>query len=420
MKLSKCSFAQSEISYLGHIISDTGVSTDPSKTSAMTNWAVPTNATELRGFLGLTGYYRKFIKGYGVVAKPLTNLLKNKMFVWSEEAQTAFVHLKQLLVQAPVLAIPNFEEQFVIETDACDGGIGAVLMQRDKPVAFLSKALGPAHQRLSIYEKEFLALIMAVEKWRQYLQRQEFLIRTDHKSLSYLCEQNLHSDMQRKAMTQLMGLQFRVVYKKGKENVAADALSKMPHLMAIQVVSEVSPVSMQEVLNTYRTDSKAQELLTFLAITNRNEVGFSLHKRVIRYKGRVWIPHYSALQTRLIAAMHSTVIGGHSGTKATYQQLKHLFQWKGMKKDEESFIQQCKICQQAKHESVHPAGLLQPLPYLRGHGKKSQWISLRGYHYQRIVTLFLWWSTDILNMLISWHSNIPSLLKEWPGWFWTM
>jgi hypothetical protein len=152
------------------------------------------------------------------VAKPLTNLLKKKLFEWTEEAQQAFVQLKQMVSSAPVLAIPDFTKQFVIETDACDMGIGAVLMQADQPIAFLSKALGPTHQKLSIYEKEFLSLIMAVERWRPYLQRQEFVIRTDHKSLSYLCEQNLHSEMQRKAMTRLMGLQFKVVYKKGKEN----------------------------------------------------------------------------------------------------------------------------------------------------------------------------------------------------------
>jgi hypothetical protein len=151
------------------------------------------------------------------VAKPLTNLLKKKLFEWTEEAQQAFVQLKQMMSSAPVLAIPDFTKQFVIEIDACDMGIGVVLMQADQPVAFLSKALGPTHQKLSIYEKEFVALII-VERWRPYLQRQEFVIKTDHKSLSYLCEQNLHSEMQRKEMTRLMGLQFKVVYKKGKEN----------------------------------------------------------------------------------------------------------------------------------------------------------------------------------------------------------
>ena len=101
---------------------------------------------------------------------------------------------------------------------------------------------------MSIYEKEFLALIMAVEKWRQYLQRQEFVIRTDHKSLSYLIAQNLHSDVQRKAMTRLMGLQFKVVYKKGKDNVAADALSRVGHLLALQAVSHSQPQWIQTVV----------------------------------------------------------------------------------------------------------------------------------------------------------------------------
>jgi len=114
-------------------------------------------------------------------------------------------------------------------------------MQSAQPIAYLSKALGEKHQKLSIYEKEFLALIMAVEKWKHYLQRQEFTILTDHKSLSYLAEQNLHSEMQRKAMTRLMGLQFKIVYKKGKENVAADALSRVPHLHTLQAVSLVKP-----------------------------------------------------------------------------------------------------------------------------------------------------------------------------------
>lgn len=223
------------------------MATDPAKTTAMLNWPVPTTVTELRGFLGLTGYYRKFVQHYGSIAKPLTQLLRKKQFCWSTEAQHAFDTLKQAMSSTPVLALPDFTKPFVVETDASDVGIGAVLMQNDQPVAFLSKALGPVHKQLSIYEKEFLALIMAVEKWHPYLQRQEFIIRTDHKSLSYLNEQNLHSEKQRKAMTRLMGLQFKVVYRKGKENLAADALSRVKHMWALQAVSEVQPIWIQEV-----------------------------------------------------------------------------------------------------------------------------------------------------------------------------
>jgi len=161
------------------------------------------------------------------------------------------------MTHTPVLALPNFNETFIVETDACADGIGAVLMQKGQPVAYLSKALGEKHKGLSIYEKEFLALIMAVDKWRHYLERGEFCIQTDHRSLAYLSQQNLHSDMQRKAMTRMMGLNFTIKYKKGKENMAADALSRVGHLMALQAVSTVQPAWAQEVKNSYVTNSQA-------------------------------------------------------------------------------------------------------------------------------------------------------------------
>jgi hypothetical protein len=148
-------------------------------------------------------------------------------------AQIAFDDIKVAMTRTPVLALSNFQQSFTMEIDAYQDGIGAVLMQQGQPIAYLSKALGQKHRNLSIYEKEFLALVMAVEKWRHYLQRQEFTVVTDHKSLAYLNEQNLHSDMQRKAMTRLMGLNFKIVYRQGKHNMAADVLSRVAHLMVI-------------------------------------------------------------------------------------------------------------------------------------------------------------------------------------------
>lgn len=195
-KMSKCSFACAQLEYLGHIISAKGVSTDPAKTAAMLAWPVPQTATELRGFLGLTGYYRKFVPNYSIIAKPLTVLLKKKAFLWSDAAQQAFQQLKLAMSSTPMLALPNFSLPFVLETDACAYGVGAVLSQLNHPIAYYSKALGPANQKLSIYEKEFLAIMMAVDKWRCYLQRCPFTIRTDHKSLCHLNDQVLGTDLQ--------------------------------------------------------------------------------------------------------------------------------------------------------------------------------------------------------------------------------
>jgi hypothetical protein len=164
VNLSKCAFAQAELEYLGHIISGARVATDPRKTLAMVQWPTPTNVTELKGFLGLTGYYQKFVKNYGLLAKPLTNVLKKKQFSWDAAAQIAFDNLKARMTSTPVLALLDFSEQFIVETDASDVGLGAVLMQNEKPITFLSKPLSLPNKFLSIYEKEFLPLIMVVEK----------------------------------------------------------------------------------------------------------------------------------------------------------------------------------------------------------------------------------------------------------------
>lgn len=125
--LSKCSFAQTKLQYLGNIISYHGVATDPAKAHAMVDWPIPTNFTELRGFLGLTGYYKKFVKGHGILAKPLTTLLHKKVFQWPAEAQVSFEVLKKAMVNTPVLSLPDFSKQFTVETDACATGIGVLL-----------------------------------------------------------------------------------------------------------------------------------------------------------------------------------------------------------------------------------------------------------------------------------------------------
>lgn len=154
VKLSKCAFAQSSINYLGHVISAQGVATDTDKIAAVRDWPVPVDAKQLRSFLGMAGYYKKYVRNYGSISKPLTQLLhKNIPFIWTSESQLAFDTLKAALITAPVLALPDFSCTFIVETDACDMGIGVVLLQKEHPLAFVSKALGPRNRGISTYVK---------------------------------------------------------------------------------------------------------------------------------------------------------------------------------------------------------------------------------------------------------------------------
>jgi hypothetical protein len=218
------------------------VATDPAKTKAMQHWPLPTTFTELRWFLGLTRYYRKFVRDYGSLARPLTNLLHHKVFSWSDATQIAFDKLKQAMSTTPVLAFPDFSKVFIVETDACEIGIGAILSQEGHPIAYFSKGLSSNNQKLSTYEKEFLAVLMAMDKWRSYLHKNPFIIRTDHQILCHLQDQTLSTDLQKRAMRKLAGLQFKFSYKKGSENKVVDALSKVAVHLQLNAISTVVPV----------------------------------------------------------------------------------------------------------------------------------------------------------------------------------
>lgn len=262
VKASKCSFGNNKVEYLGHFISAKGVATDPSKVVAVKNWPIPQSVKALRGFLGLTNYYRRFVKNYGGISKPLTDLLKKEAFTWNEQATHAFESLKEAMTTAPVLALPDFSQEFVVETDACGWGIGAVLMQKGHPIAYISKALSLKNQALSIYEKELLALIYAVSKWTHYLSGRSFVVKTDHESLKYLLEQRIHTKLQQTWLAKLMGFDFTISYKKGKENMVADALSRLPNSeLLITAVSTISPSIYKDIRVTWTTDQKLRELI---------------------------------------------------------------------------------------------------------------------------------------------------------------
>lgn len=179
---------------------------------------------ELRGFLGLTRYYRKFVTKYAQLNWPLTNLLRKGNFNWSLEATAAFQQPKKAMTNAPVLTRPYFSKPFILEVDPCNTGVGVVLMQEKRPLAFMSQSLSKRYQGLSTYDKTSIALLMEVERLRHYLHPHRFIIKIDH--LKFLQEQNIITYLQHKGLTKLMGLSYEIHYKKRVENIVVDALSK--------------------------------------------------------------------------------------------------------------------------------------------------------------------------------------------------
>ena len=168
----------------------------------------------IKGVLGLTEYYRRFIKGYGTISKPRTKLLNKNGFIRPVTAQAAFERLKTGMVTALVLKLPNFKQEFIVEVDASNQGIGAVLSQAGRPIAYFSKALSLRHQTLSVYEKEMLAVLVAVKRWTTYLLRRSFKIKIDHQSLKFLLDQKTTTSTQQQWVLKMMGYDYEVVYRK--------------------------------------------------------------------------------------------------------------------------------------------------------------------------------------------------------------
>ncbi|KAD5317318.1 hypothetical protein E3N88_17264 [Mikania micrantha] len=361
-KRSRCSFGGSKVEYLGHIISGQGVQTDPSKISAVQQWPIPKNLKQLRGFLGLAGYYRRFIKGFGVIARPLTDLLKKSAFQWNEATQLAFEQLKQVLSSAPVLALPDFSKVFVVETDASSKGLGAVLMQEGHPLAFMSKALSIKQQSLSVYEKELLAIMMAVKQWHHYLITKKFLIKTDQKSLKFLLTQKITTPLQQTSLAKLMGYNYEIAYKKGSENLVADGLSRVSGLALFSMgISSIDPLLLTRIKSSWSTDVQLQELIVKCQ-QGKAPVHVSWNGNVLLRKNKLWVGDDAQLKRDILYLFHSSPTGGHSGYLPTLKRIKALFYWKGCSKQVFAYVKECSQCQQAKYEPVASPGLLQPLP----------------------------------------------------------
>jgi len=233
----KCHFCKPELKYLGHIINRQGIRTDPEKIKAMTQWPRPANVRQIRQFVGLASWYRRFIPEFSATAAPLTQLTrKNAHWRWGEQEEQAFQALKRSLASSPILACPDFNRRFTLQTDASTTGLGAVLTQHfedgERVIAYASRTLNGAEKNYSATELECLAVVWGIRHYRGYLEGYEFTVVTDHQALRWL--QKLESPTGRlgRWMLELQQYTFDVKYRRGQLNRVADALSRLPAVHA--------------------------------------------------------------------------------------------------------------------------------------------------------------------------------------------
>jgi hypothetical protein len=239
-KLSKCDFWLREIKFLGHTISQDGISVDPEKVQEVMNCKPPTTARQIRSFLGLVEYYRRFIPDFSIIAKPMTELLKKGVkYEWSQKCEDAFHTLRQHLTTAPVLAQPDNTKYFDVYCDASGTGLGCVLMQDNRVIAYASRALRPHEQNYPTHDLELAAVVHALKIWRHYLMGAHCNIYTDHKSLKYIFTQVDLNMRQRRWLELIKEYDLEVHYHPGKANVVADALSRKAQCNCVTMDSKV-------------------------------------------------------------------------------------------------------------------------------------------------------------------------------------
>ncbi|GJZ51284.1 putative reverse transcriptase domain-containing protein, partial [Tanacetum coccineum] len=263
-KFSKCEFWLQEVHFLGHVVNQNGIHVDPSKIEAVKNWKTPTTPSEIRSFLGLAGYYRRFIANFSKIAKPLTSLTqKNQKYVWGVEQEEAFQTLKNNLCDAPILTLPDGVEDFVVYCDASNQGLGCVLMQRGKVIAYASRQLKTHEKNYTTHDLELGAVVFALKTWRHYLYGTKSVIYTDHKSLQHIFDQKELNMRQRRWIELFSDYECEIRYHPGKANVVADALSRKERLKPrhVRAMAVTIQIEMREKIQVKTEHQRPSRLL---------------------------------------------------------------------------------------------------------------------------------------------------------------
>ncbi|KAI7790520.1 Pol polyprotein [Triplophysa rosa] len=358
VKAEKCEFHSDTVLFLGHVISPRGIDPDDAKIKAVAMWGTPDSRKALQRFLGFANFYRRFIRGFGQVAAPLTALTSTKIpFSWNALAQVAFDKLKSRFVSAPVLCLPDPDQQFIVEVDASDVGVGAVLSQRAEhdgkvhPCAFFSHRLSPAERNYDIGNRELLAVRLALGEWRHWLEgtTQPFLVWMDHKNLEYVRLAKRLSARQARWALFFGRFNFTLSYRPGSKNVKPDALSRL--FEDSDRVSSVDPILLEERV----VGSLAWEIERRV-----EEAGRRVQMPGKCLAGHLFVP--VSLRSEVLQWCHSSRLVGHPGIKGILASVSQRFWWPSASNDVRQFVLACPVCAQSKTARHPPAGLLRPLP----------------------------------------------------------
>jgi len=356
----KCHFCRHELKYLGHIIDHRGIRTDPEKVQAMTQWPRPTNVRQIRQFVGLASWYRRFIPEFSATAAPLTKLTrKNAHWRWGEEEERAFHALKRCLASSPILACPDFGRRFVLQTDASTTGLGAVLTQHfedgERVIAYASRTLNGAEKNYSATELECLAVVWGIRHFRGYLEGYEFTVITDHQALRWL--QKLESPTGRlgRWMLELQQYSFDVKYRRGRLNRVADALSRLP---AVRAVRKPRCAWYSAQLQRVRAHPDAHPEYTVRRGKLFRHVLHSSDFREVQWKECVPKTERNAIMSRI----HDHPTAGHLGIAKTIARAAERYYWPRMFADIARYVRTCANCLAHKASQERPAGLLHATP----------------------------------------------------------
>lgn len=393
VELEKCSFHVQEVKFLGHLISPGQVRMDPDKLAAIRDWELPNSRKGMQSFLGLANYYRRFIRNYSKIAKPLTDATrleedekgkkkpKDRKLAYKPEIEAAFEQLKNALLSEPVLIMYDPNKPLEIETDSSDFAIGGVLVQKDEngkphPVAFFSRKLHGPELRYPIYDKEFMAILEAFKEWRHYCLGSKYKVKvhTDHRNIVYFTKTQKLSARQTRYFETLSDFDYELIHCDGTANGRADALSRKE-----EHFEEIPEIEAQILRKNHKGHYEQIRIDTLFVVEEHNPIldkirecvsgmepdllpeGATIEDGLPKWEGRIWVP--PELQLEAIQDLHRSMIAAaHRGVRTTWNHAIRYYRFEGMKNKISEVIKKCDICKKTKDERHRPYGTLQPLP----------------------------------------------------------